>query len=73
MVWCHLTLESLSLVQAFSMNGKPTIVPTEKGAKIGQRSSLSPLDIKQANMLYNCTGEAAWDTHHTHTHTHTHT
>ena len=59
------------------MNGKPTIVPTKKGAKIGQRSRLSPLDIKQANMLYNCTGEAAWDTYtHTHTHTrapHTHT
>lgn len=47
------------------MNGRPTIVPIEKGAKIGQRMQLSPLDIKQANMMYNCTGGAAG---HNHTH-----
>ena len=44
------------LIQAFG-NNQVTIIPKQKGVKIGQRKYLSPLDIKQANILYNCKGE----------------
>ena len=45
-------------MKAFTKNGKATIVALEPGVKVmGQRNSLSPLDIKQANLLYNCKGK----------------
>lgn len=31
-----------------------TIRPRQSGASIGQRSHLSPLDVKQMNLYYNC-------------------
>ena len=41
---------------------KETIVPKDKNAYIGQRVALSPLDIKQANLLYNCGSSPYGDT-----------
>ncbi len=37
---------------AFSQNGKPTLVPRQKGVKIGQRTHLSAGDITSVNALY---------------------
>lgn len=52
------TFMLLLIIKAFTKNGKATIVPLEPGVKVmGQRNSLSPLDIKQANLLYNCKGK----------------
>lgn len=34
-----------------------TIVPVQKGVKIGYKNRLSNLDIKQANRMYNCPGK----------------
>ncbi|XP_048581200.1 blastula protease 10 [Nematostella vectensis] len=42
--------------RAFTKNGKPTIVPLKSGVYIGQRGGLSPLDVKQVNIHYNCGG-----------------
>ncbi|GAB0098082.1 hypothetical protein DMENIID0001_137780 [Sergentomyia squamirostris] len=39
---------------AFSINGQPTIVPTQEGAVFGQRNSMSPMDIQRLNRMYNC-------------------
>nr|AYV99576.1 venom polypeptide [Dolopus genitalis] len=39
---------------AFSKNGKATIVPHDKTAKIGQRDGLSPSDIKKLKAMYKC-------------------
>ncbi|KAJ7393763.1 hypothetical protein OS493_003422 [Desmophyllum pertusum] len=40
----------------FSKNGQPTIVPKQAGVTIGQRSGLSPTDIMQMKLLYECNG-----------------
>ena len=39
----------------FSANGKPTLVPKDASAKIGQRSSLSATDIAEVRRYYQCT------------------
>ena len=31
-----------------------TITPKKSGVSIGQRKKLSPIDIKEANLYYNC-------------------
>ncbi|CAH1794997.1 unnamed protein product [Owenia fusiformis] len=38
----------------FSKNGKSTIEPLRKNVEIGQRDGLSPGDMVQARLLYNC-------------------
>ncbi len=45
--------------QAFTLDGNWTIVPRhpEEVIGMGQRRRLSPLDIQQANIMYNCLGE----------------
>ena len=40
--------------KTFSKNDKNTIEPKSKRAPVGQRDSLSPGDIMQARVLYNC-------------------
>jgi len=40
---------------AFSANGKATMVPKDPTAKIGQRSMLSQIDIKEVQLYYKCT------------------
>lgn len=40
--------------RAFSKNGQATIVPKQPGVIIGQRNGLSPIDARQANLLYSC-------------------
>ena len=54
---CVLHITYFGLLQAFGINNEVTIIPKQKGVKIGQRRYLSPLDIKQANILYNCKGK----------------
>lgn len=39
--------------KAFSKNGRDTIIPLDSNAKIGQRESLSQLDISALNALYH--------------------
>ncbi|KAK0141925.1 Low choriolytic enzyme [Merluccius polli] len=38
----------------FSKNGLPTVIAKKKGAQMGQRSYLTPLDIKRVRVLYKC-------------------
>ncbi|CAB3982537.1 chymotrypsinogen B-like [Paramuricea clavata] len=40
--------------RAFSNNGRDTIVPKKSGVTIGQRGGLSPSDVQQMNLMYNC-------------------
>jgi len=40
---------------AFSMNGKPTMVPRQAGAVIGKATVLSPTDIAEVRHYYSCT------------------
>ncbi|UJR20064.1 hypothetical protein I4U23_023197 [Adineta vaga] len=39
---------------AFSMNGKPTMVPRRAGAVIGKSENLSPTDIAEVRHFYGC-------------------
>jgi hypothetical protein len=39
---------------AFSMNGKPTMVPRQTGVTIGKREVLSPTDIAEVRHFYGC-------------------
>ena len=40
--------------KAFTKNGKPTISPKRPGIYSLGNTELSPLDIKQANLVYKC-------------------
>ncbi|CAF1320328.1 unnamed protein product, partial [Rotaria sordida] len=40
----------------FSKNGLPTIEPIQPNVKIGQRLYLTPTDIREIQLYYNCTG-----------------
>lgn len=40
---------------AFSMNGKPTMVPRQAGVTIGYAQELSPTDIAEVRHFYGCT------------------
>ena len=39
---------------AFTSNGLPTIEPIEPNVEIGQRIWMSPLDIEEVRLVYNC-------------------
>ncbi|KAK7865057.1 hypothetical protein R5R35_007184 [Gryllus longicercus] len=39
---------------AFTKNGRPTIVPMDSNAQLGQRRGLSKGDIKKLNSMYGC-------------------
>ena len=39
---------------AFSGNGLPTIETVEPFAMIGQRTRMSPIDIQEVRLFYNC-------------------
>ena len=39
---------------AFSKNGQPTIEPLQSGVTIGQRNSLSSIDIQEVRTFYKC-------------------
>jgi hypothetical protein len=39
---------------AFSLNGSPTIEPIEPGVQIGQRVWMSPIDMEEVRLFYNC-------------------
>ena len=41
---------------AFSINGSATIIPIQQGVQIGQRVTLSQLDIQAVRRFYNCSG-----------------
>ncbi|CAH1403917.1 unnamed protein product [Nezara viridula] len=47
---------------AFTKNGKPTIVPKEDGASIGQRFRMSEKDIEKLKKLYNCADNNNFET-----------
>jgi hypothetical protein len=40
----------------FTVNGKPTLVPKDSSAKIGQRNVLSATDILEVRRYYQCVG-----------------
>ena len=48
---------------AFSSNKKETIVARNRNIKEFGNIHLSPLDIKQANLVYNCPGELKTEKH----------
>lgn len=39
---------------AFSMNGKPTMLPRRSGVSIGNAKELSPIDIAEVRHYYGC-------------------
>ena len=43
--------------KAFTKNGQPTILPKRKDIYSLGNDELSPLDIKQASLLYKCDGK----------------
>jgi hypothetical protein len=38
----------------FTKNGKPTIVPRDPKATIGQRNALSEIDVAEVRKYYGC-------------------
>lgn len=40
---------------AFSMNGKPTMIPRKTGVTIGRGQQLSSTDITEVRNFYRCT------------------
>ena len=44
---------------AFSMDGRRTIEPLQSGVKIGQRYSMSPIDIQEVRLFYGCLSNGA--------------
>ena len=40
----------------FSTNGLPTIEPLQAGATIGQRETMSTIDIEEVRLFYGCNG-----------------
>lgn len=59
----HIATDFISFIyivpKAFSKNRtKPTVVALQPGVtRMGQRDGLSPLDIRQARLLYKCPGK----------------
>ncbi|XP_014294037.2 zinc metalloproteinase nas-15 [Halyomorpha halys] len=47
---------------AFTKNGKPTIVPKEDGATIGQRFRMSEKDLDKLRKLYHCADNNNFET-----------
>jgi len=39
---------------AFTSNGRPTIVPLQANVVIGQRTTMSSIDLQEIRMFYNC-------------------
>lgn len=39
---------------AFSSNGQPTMIPKDPKATIGDRTTLSPIDIQEIQKFYGC-------------------
>lgn len=39
---------------SFSKNGEPTILPKDETKYIGQRKTLSPIDIAELRSFHNC-------------------
>lgn len=47
---------------AFGINGSTTVIAKNPSvAQLGQRVGLSPMDIKQADLLYRCNGTSQYE------------
>ncbi len=41
----------------FTINGYPTIEPLQPNVQIGDRTTLSPIDVQEVRMYYNCSAK----------------